>query len=156
MPRLIVAKPDGPCAVVAASGLNPVQFDGGDTPANLTKDAMRQALRGLRRHPRSRFNPAVLVDVEHLVQLPVYRRLLAANPMPPHGRTNRQNGPAAAATAPTRRPSLAHTLPGKPRQVGHRPLMPAVALVEALTDPDLPNELARFIGNRIDVVAQVP
>src|ERR1700677_110354 len=82
--------------------------------------------------------------------------LLAANPMPPHGRTNRQNGPAAAATAPTRRPSLAHTLPGKPRQGGHRPLMPAVALVEALTDPDLPNELARFIGNRIDVVAQVP
>jgi hypothetical protein len=34
--------------------------------------------------------------------------------------------------------------------------MPAVALVEALTEPDLPNELARFIGNRIDVVAQVP
>jgi hypothetical protein len=31
--------------------------------------------------------------------------------------------------------------------------MPAGALVDALTDPDLPNELTRFVGNRIDVVA---
>ena len=68
------------------------------------------------------------------------------------GRTDR--GPRRQ--GPTGRPSLAHTLPGKPRQVRHRPLMPAGALVDPVTDPDLPNELTRFVGNRIDVVAQVP
>lgn len=33
--------------------------------------------------------------------------------------------------------------------------MPAGALVDPVADPDLPNELTRFVGNRIDVVAQV-
>jgi hypothetical protein len=33
--------------------------------------------------------------------------------------------------------------------------MPAGALVDAVTDPDPPDEHTRLVGNRIDVVAQV-
>ena len=33
--------------------------------------------------------------------------------------------------------------------------MPAGALVDAVTDSDLPDEVARFVGNRFDVVLQV-
>jgi len=73
-------------------------------------------------------------------------------------RTDEQTGatdPPSAAMGPACRPSLAHTIPGKPRKVGHRPLVPAGALVNPVTDPDLPDKLTRFVGNRIDVVAQV-
>jgi hypothetical protein len=51
--------------------------------------------------------------------------------------------------------SLARAVPGKSRQVGYRPLMPAGALVDAVTDPDLADEVTGFVGNRIDVVLQV-
>jgi hypothetical protein len=51
--------------------------------------------------------------------------------------------------------SLARAVPGKSRQVGYRPLMPAGALVDAVTDLDLADEVTGFVGNRIDVVLQV-
>ena len=65
---------------------------------DITKNMMRYRIRCLRVSTRAGFDLALLVDVECVVRVPVYRRTRSANPMAFVGRPN------AAKTPPRSRP----------------------------------------------------
>ena len=76
------------------------------TPADialtdLTKEQHAGRVRRLRLNPRTGFDPALLVNLECVVRLPLYRELIPANPMPFVGR------PKAAKTLPRSLPQPA-------------------------------------------------